>query len=351
MTGPRRGRPRILPMRRLLLVATMALGVLAAAYTVLQWPPLWFVHLDPGRIPEPGEERQRLLVIAPHPDDDILSAGGAMALATEAGDSVLVVFLTDGDANQAGERLITMTPLRFARGFRALGSRRQKEAILALRRLGVASENALFLNYPDRGLIHLVSESALCETPYRSRFTEANAKYSSVAFNPGLLYCGANLLADLEEIIVLFRPTVIYIPHPLDAHPDHAAGYYFGVLAAQRALAREPDAAPKTVRCYLTHVAHGPWPWPRGIGLGYAFELLPVYVGEDPWGSISLPKSVEQAKLSAIRRHTSQWWTSRRTLEAFARENEIYMVVSIAGMDGVPRWPAIRGSEPLAREH
>lgn len=335
--------------RRLLGFVCGIVGLLVFAYVYLQSPFLWFVHVEAGRIPEPAPGTQRILVIAPHPDDDVLSAGGELALAVEGGDSVLVVFLTNGDANRAGERLITMTPFHSARAYRALGGRRQKEAVLALGKLGVTPENALFLNYPDRGLINLVVENALCDTPYRSRFTEADAKYSSNAFNPGLSYCGENLLADLEEIMESFRPTVIYVPHPLDAHPDHAAGYYFGVLAAQRALARDADGAPKTVRCYMTHVAHRPWPWPKGIGLGYAFELLPVYIEEDPWESIPLPKNVEQLKLAAVRSHTSQWWTSRPTLEAFVRQNEIYMVVNIAGMDGVPRWPAASGNGSLAR--
>lgn len=333
--------------RRLLLIGGAILALIVAAYVYLQSPFLWSVHLEPGRIPDPGEETHRLLVIAPHPDDDILSAGGTMALAIEDGASVLVVFLTDGDANQGGKRLITMSPFHSARGYRALGSRRQKEAVLALGRLGVGPESAFFLNYPDRGLIHLVVENALCDAPYSSRFTKRDAKYSPIAFNPGLSYCGENLLADLEEIVCRFRPTTVYVPHPVDTHPDHAAGYYFSVLAIQNVLARDPDAAPETVRCYLTHAPQRPWPWPKGIGLGYAFELLSVYIEEDPWESIALPEAVARAKRAAIRSHISQWWTSREMLAPFVRQNEIYMVVTVGGLDGVPRWPVVYGDGPL----
>jgi GlcNAc-PI de-N-acetylase len=39
----------------------------------------------------------RLLVIAPHPDDETVGAGGAIATARERGWNVTVVFVTSGD--------------------------------------------------------------------------------------------------------------------------------------------------------------------------------------------------------------------------------------------------------------
>ena len=47
----------------------------------------------------------RLLVIAPHPDDEILGAGGLMRRVHDLGGLVHVVYLTDGDGYPEGVRL------------------------------------------------------------------------------------------------------------------------------------------------------------------------------------------------------------------------------------------------------
>ena len=44
----------------------------------------------------------RLLVIAPHPDDEVLGAGGLMQRVHAGGGTVRVVYLTDGDGYPEG---------------------------------------------------------------------------------------------------------------------------------------------------------------------------------------------------------------------------------------------------------
>jgi LmbE family N-acetylglucosaminyl deacetylase len=320
--------------------AIALLLIVGVAYTYLQAPVLWFVHLEPPLITAPASASgERLLIIAPHPDDDVLAVGGEMAVAASRGDSVLVVYLTSGDANIAGKRLITMTPFLSARSFRALGERRQKEAVLALGRLGIAATSAVFLNYPDQGLMDLVIRNWSTETPYRSRFTKRDAKYSDDAFHPGSTYCGENVLADLVEIVETYRPTVIYVPHPSDRHPDHSAGYFLAALAVQKALAVDSGAAPHEVLCYLTHSRDHPWPAPRGIGPKREFDFPPALLNLDAWTSVQLPPWSVRKKLDAIEGHLSQWWTSGQTMESYARSNEVFMVVSIEPFAAVPHWP------------
>ena len=302
---------------------------------------LWFVHLEPPSIPAPtNESGQRLLIIAPHPDDDVLAVGGEMAVAARRGDSVLVVYLTSGDANVAGKRLVTMTPFLSAGSFRALGERRQKEAVLALGRLGLAASSAVFLNYPDQGLMDLVTRNWSPATPYRSRFTKKDAKYSDDAFHPGSTYCGENVLSDLVEIVETYRPTVVYVPHPSDRHPDHSAGYFLATLAVQTALANDAGAAPQDVLCYLTHSRDRPWPAPRGVGPRREFEFPPALLNLDAWESVELPQWSVREKLDAIQGHLSQWWTSGETMASFARSNEVFMVVSVEPLTVVPHWPS-----------
>jgi len=297
--------------------------VISGIYTYLQTPILWFVSIEPGIVPtreEAGPER--IMVVAPHPDDDILGAGGTMAEAAAEGASVLVVYLTNGDANRAARRVITMNPFHIPAQYRALGSRRQKEAVLALRRLGLASANAVFLNYPDRGLTPLLKNHWSPADPYRSRFTNRDAKYSAQALNPSADYCGANVVEDLAFILRRYQPTILYLPHPEDAHPDHHAGYQAVMLALE---ASASQFVPPDIRCYMVHLFEERWPVPSGVHVALPLSVLPAPIAAEPWHSAVLPEWAVDAKLNAIRAHYSQWLTSRRFLASFVRANEIYV--------------------------
>src|SRR5690349_12478109 len=75
---------------------------------------------------------ERLLVLAPHPDDEVIGCGGLVALHLREGRAVRVVVATDG--GQAGEP-----------------AERQRESRAALASLGGGAEIE-FLNFPDRAL-------------------------------------------------------------------------------------------------------------------------------------------------------------------------------------------------------
>lgn len=82
----------------------------------------------------------RLVVVAPHPDDEVLGCGGAMALARRRGMQVVVVSVTDGEAAYPGEP--AWTPER-------LSQVRQRELIEALGRLDVAPTSVVRLHVGD----------------------------------------------------------------------------------------------------------------------------------------------------------------------------------------------------------
>ncbi len=306
--------------------ALAAAVALSCVYIFLQSPPLWFVRLLPAELPGAQTEGNRVLVISPHPDDDILGVGSSIATFREQGIPVLVVFLTSGDANVAGQRLVTMNPFLFSSEFRAIGSRRQKEAVVALGRLGVAPAYAVFLNYPDRGLEALLDAHWSAQTPFRSPYTARSAKYSSIALNPGSPYCGEGLLGELEEIISGFRPTIVYLPHPLDAHADHRAGYKF-VRRAVAALAEaDSDFEHPSLRCYLVHSYAGQWPTPSLVRDVLAMEPLDGFLALGTWNSTPLSANSIEAKYRALRAHASQWWTCGVFMSRFVCSNELYMV-------------------------
>lgn len=85
---------------------------------------------------------QRIVVVAPHPDDEVLMVGGLLALLAVEGRSMLVVAVTDGEASHPGSH--AWTPERLARI-------RPAESARALQRLDAEARFAR-LRLPDGGV-------------------------------------------------------------------------------------------------------------------------------------------------------------------------------------------------------
>ena len=116
-----------------------------------------------------------VLVIAPHPDDESIGCGGTICLHAERRDRVIAVFLT------SGERGIRGVSRETARSIRESEAEKAGE-ILMLHQLD-------FLRLPDLAL---------------SKNIEIGAQ-------------------RLGEIIRLQSASLIYLPHPNEAHEDHQA--------------------------------------------------------------------------------------------------------------------------------
>jgi LmbE family N-acetylglucosaminyl deacetylase len=117
----------------------------------------------------------RVLVLAPHPDDEVLGCGGTLCQHTAAGDRVVAVFLTSGELglkHLPREKAWTI---------------REGEARSAAKILGLAGVE--FLRGPDWGV--------------------GEAK--------------AQLAPPLRAMLQREKPNLIYVPHPGDWHPDHQA--------------------------------------------------------------------------------------------------------------------------------
>ena len=82
----------------------------------------------------------RVLVVAPHPDDEVLGVGGLLALLQAAGARVEIVAVTDGEASNPGG---TIAPS-------SLAALRQDETAAALEHLGVRPPGR-HLHLPDGG--------------------------------------------------------------------------------------------------------------------------------------------------------------------------------------------------------
>ncbi|HSV74005.1 MAG TPA: PIG-L family deacetylase [Chthonomonadales bacterium] len=265
----------------------------------------------------------RVLVVSPHPDDEVLACAGLIQHALEAGARVRVLVLTNGD----GFRLATATAVRRAHveacDHLRMGERRQSETLAGLQRLGLHSRHVEFLGYPDGGLEPLWRDHWSADNPYRSPWTGMTA--SALRTRSGSVpYAGEALLGDLRRAVRELQPTIVAVPHPLDDHPDHAAASAFATLAA---LQEMPDAN----RRLLFYVVHrGDWPTPMSL---HREKSLPppaaMRATDTRWHSLSLtPRQVER-KLVAIAEHRSQTAVMERYLKSFARSTESFGEIPI----------------------
>jgi LmbE family N-acetylglucosaminyl deacetylase len=86
---------------------------------------------------------RRVLVVAPHPDDESLGCGGLIATLAWKGAAFRFVFVTDGGASHRHSQSWPRP---------RLAARREAEATEALRRLGVGAETRLFLGLADAAM-------------------------------------------------------------------------------------------------------------------------------------------------------------------------------------------------------
>ncbi|MEO8586092.1 MAG: PIG-L deacetylase family protein [Acidobacteriota bacterium] len=143
---------------------------------------------------------KRVLVLAPHPDDEVFGCGGALADLLERGSRVDVLLVTDGAAGARSEE---------ERG--RIASERAEESRRALDALGGGALH--FGGIPDRGAAERLSE----------------------------------VEALLARWLVEAAPDLVFSPSPVETHPDHraVAVALFRVAArpAQDAAAHVLDAA------------------------------------------------------------------------------------------------------------
>jgi LmbE family N-acetylglucosaminyl deacetylase len=101
-----------------------------------EWAASGLEHLRPFRAGPPAT----VVVVAPHPDDEVLAVGGLLQVLHRAGHRIEVVAVTDGEASHPGSRAI---------GPRALAAVRRIEAAQARRVLGLAARSTVHVGLPD----------------------------------------------------------------------------------------------------------------------------------------------------------------------------------------------------------
>jgi LmbE family N-acetylglucosaminyl deacetylase len=166
--------------------------------------------------PHSGE---RIVIIAPHVDDEALAAAGYATDALEAGASVFVVYLTAGDHSRTAIAANRLTFFATA-ALNRKGERRLREGRLAAESIGLDPSHLLVLGYPDRGLLRMLLRPSAA---VRSTSTGKKAVSYPEALSPGAPYRLDSIMADLSAIMRAIQPDVVIAPALQDQHPDHRA--------------------------------------------------------------------------------------------------------------------------------
>lgn len=126
------------------------------------------------------------LIVAPHPDDESLGCGGAIALLRKFGAEVFILTLSDGTLSHPNSKKFPPEKLR---------DLREVELIEAAKILGVEKEKVTFFRFRDRGV---PSETAK-------------------DFESAVNRC--------RDYLSKINARTIFVPWRRDPHPDHRAAF------------------------------------------------------------------------------------------------------------------------------
>ena len=297
---------------------TIAGAVLAAACMARS---TYGAATEPAVEPLKLPERPRVIVFAPHPDDETIAAGGLIQQLTHAHADVHVVFLTNGDGYPDAVRKELRIPAPSGADYVAFGRRRQREALEATHRLGVRRNAVHFLGFPDGGLDQLWQDHWSRNRPYISPFTDEDSPPYSDAFDPDLDYDGQDLTAAISRLLRDVRPTVIVMPHPDDVHHDHSATAFFVTEATDRL--RTHNVIPHDVEI-LAYLVHDPvWP-PTKAETAMLPPPAEHRFADTRWFELPLTTEQQAVKAAALRAYTSQLDIMPDLLMRFLRPNELF---------------------------
>src|SRR5215831_2024102 len=260
----------------------------------------------------------RVVVFAPHPDDETIAVGGLLHRMAGAHATVQVVFVTNGDGYPDAVRETLHRPPRQA-DYLAYGRLRQREAQAAAKRLGVPRDAVDFLGFPDGGLDTLWQAHWARTRPYTSPYTATDMPPYGDVVDPELEYDGQDLTGAILRILEAVRPTVVILPHPDDIHPDHAATARFVVEAVDRLQTRHVLSQDVEM---LAYVVHDP-AWPPKTEETPTLPP-PARIRDTHWVALPLSAAEQASKKAALHEYGSQLAVMPDLLKRFLRPNELF---------------------------
>ncbi|HPZ07701.1 MAG TPA: PIG-L family deacetylase [Candidatus Eremiobacteraeota bacterium] len=261
-------------------------------------------------------ENDRLLILAPHPDDEIVGCGGLIQKAIKRKIPIHILFLTYGDFNEWSFMIYRKRPVLSKESVLNMGEIRHKEALSAAKVMGVGEENLTFLGYPDFGTQEIWYRHWNTSKAYKSLLTRATEVPYKNALRPGSPYKGEEILKDIKTVLNEFKPTKIFVTHSGDNHPDHRAFYLFNSVALW-------DLHIKTeVYPYLVH--YNKWPNPRKYEPDRTLTPPENLMEIVKWQNMSLSHDERDLKVRTLMEHKTQYEANKDYLLSFMRPNELW---------------------------
>jgi LmbE family N-acetylglucosaminyl deacetylase len=131
-----------------------------------------------------------VVIVAPHPDDETLGCGGAIALFRELGCDVQILVISDGTLSHPNSRKFTAKLLR---------ELRENETLEAVSLLGVKNEAVTFLRLPDGAVSENIQDA----------------------------------VAKCQNYLAKIAPKIILLPWRYDPHADHRGSWQLIQIALQ----------------------------------------------------------------------------------------------------------------------
>lgn len=206
----------------------------------------------------------RVLLLATHPDDDVIGAGGLIQRVIAGRGALRVLFITGGEGNVWPQRAMLKKWRITAADREAWADLRRGEAQRSLGIVNAPAGCSFFFSYPDQHLSELMHK--------------------------GDMRLRDDLLQHGEE----FRPTLVVSPSFFDIHSDHHATAWY----AHKAFSRDTPLA--------MYVVHGRAPGTRTLF------------------TIHLTAAEQERKRDAIACHGSQLLLGRRRFLAYAGPTETF---------------------------
>jgi len=218
---------------------------------------------------------QKVLLFAPHCDDEILSSGGLIHRALSQGSSMRVIITTDCNKHKNGDV-------------------RKKETETGLATVGLSKQNIGYFNLPEG------------EGNYKNSADDSQVREA--------------IKGEVES----FNPTIVVLPLPQDSHRDHA-------IVGRVGQSYLEDKKNIQVIYYLIHYNFLRFPSPPGLQPD-AYVLPPARLinFSDRWYKFDLTDDEIEIKEDAISKYKSQLSLKNpilvRVLWDFARKNELFMM-------------------------
>jgi LmbE family N-acetylglucosaminyl deacetylase len=251
----------------------------------------------------------RLLILAPHPDDESLACAGLIQHCHALGGQASILWATSGDGFRRDARELNHTWRPTAAEYLDLGRRRMREANAAAAVLGVDPSRRYFLGFPD-GALGAVMASA---SPVTSPTTGQQAAPYPDALRPGAPYTRHALVALLAAVVVSTQPTLLALPAHSDQNADHRA-----VAQAAREALAQAGVHPQ-VASYVVHIDMDLYPLLRSPV--HPLILDPGALPK-PHVLVPLTDAMRTVKRRAIAAHASQMRAMGPWLMAFDAKDE-----------------------------